>query len=132
VITCTTSAEPVYSADPHSTRLVIAVGTYTPANAEIDAATVRGSALYVDDMTNAREEAGDLIRAQVDWKQVRPIAAAIAAANAHSLDANRPGARATFFKTVGSAAWDLAAARVAVATAAMSNTPIRGGVTNLS
>ena len=131
VITCTTSAEPVYRVDATAARLIIAVGTYSPANAEIGAATVRGSALYVDDMTNAREEAGDLIRAQIEWTQVRSIADAIVGVNANPADAHKR-ARATLFKTVGSAAWDLAAARVAVATAAASSATIRGGVTNLS
>ncbi|MDE2250015.1 MAG: hypothetical protein KGL25_01235, partial [Gammaproteobacteria bacterium] len=74
--------------------------------AEIGASTVRDSALYVDDLSNARSEAGDLLRAGVDWRRVRSIAQAISA-----------GAPAgpVLYKTVGSAAWDLAAARVAVA-----------------
>ena len=130
VITCTTSAEPVYRAGARAGRLVIAVGTYTPVAAEIDAGTVRGSALYVDDMTNARHEAGDLIRAQVDWTQVHSIADAMACAGAGVADTST--ARAMLFKTVGSAAWDLAAVRVAVATAATSIPADRAGVTNLS
>jgi len=120
VITCTTSPEPVYRAAAKAGRLVVAVGAYTPACAEIDAATVRGSALFVDDMTNARHEAGDLIRAQVDWTQVRTIADAIGGAT--------PAGGAVLFKSVGSAAWDLAAARVAVAMA----TAAQRGVTNPS
>lgn len=119
-ITCTTSPEPVYCAGAKAGRLVVAVGAYTPACAEIDAATVRGSALFVDDMTNARHEAGDLIRAQVDWTQVRSIADAIGV--------SKPAGGAVLFKTVGSAAWDLAAARVALAMAAAA----QRGVTNLS
>ncbi|MGH8253427.1 MAG: delta(1)-pyrroline-2-carboxylate reductase family protein [Steroidobacteraceae bacterium] len=120
VITCTTSPEPVYRAGAREGRLVIAVGAYTPLCAEIDTATVGGSVVYVDDPANARHEAGDLIRAQVDWTQVRSIADA--------LGAHKPGADAVLFKTVGSAAWDLAAARVAVSTVAAA----QRGVTNLS
>ena len=118
VLTCTTSPEPVYRAGARAGRLVIAVGAYTPVTAEIDAATVRGSTLYVDDLTNARHEAGDLIRAKVDWAQVRPIADAIGAGDGARAGA---GAGPILFKTVGSAAWDLAAARVAVAAGAVTN-----------
>jgi 1-piperideine-2-carboxylate/1-pyrroline-2-carboxylate reductase [NAD(P)H] len=106
VITCTTSAEPVYTEAATAGRLLVAVGAYTPQAAEVAAETVRGSALYVDDLANARAEAGDLLRAGVDWQQVRSIAQAIGA--------GAPAGPA-FYKTVGSAAWDLAAARVAVA-----------------
>jgi 1-piperideine-2-carboxylate/1-pyrroline-2-carboxylate reductase [NAD(P)H] len=106
VITCTTSPEPIYREYPRAHRLIIAVGAYTPQAAEVAAATVRGSALYVDDLANARAEAGDLLRAGVDWQQVRSIAQAIGAG---------VPAGPVFYKTVGSAAWDLAAARVAVA-----------------
>jgi 1-piperideine-2-carboxylate/1-pyrroline-2-carboxylate reductase [NAD(P)H] len=108
VITCTTSPEPVYREAARQRRLVIAVGVYTPQAAEVAVPTVRGSALYVDDPVNARAEAGDLLCAGVDWREVRSIAEAIGAG---------APARPALYKTVGSAAWDLAAARVAVAMA---------------
>ncbi len=111
VITCTTSAEPVYRGAAHRHGLIVAVGTYTPGAAEIDAATVRGCSLYVDDMANAQHEAGDLIRAEVDWSQVRPIAAALGGPGTFG---SGRALECVLFKTVGSAAWDLAAARVAV------------------
>ena len=114
IITCTTSQEPVYSEAAQSRRLVVAVGAYTPGAAEVAAATVRGSALYVDDLVNARHEAGDLIRAGVDWQQVRPLSLALDALEGRSAPAG-----AVLFKTVGSAAWDLAAARVALRTRAV-------------
>jgi len=107
VVTCTTSPEPVYREGARARRLVIAVGAYTPQAAEVAAATVRDSALYVDDLANARAEAGDLLRAGVDWQRVRAIA--------EGIDAPPPTGPA-LYKTVGSAAWDLAAARVAVAS----------------
>jgi 1-piperideine-2-carboxylate/1-pyrroline-2-carboxylate reductase [NAD(P)H] len=112
VITCTTSAEPVYSEAARPGRLLVAVGAYTPQAAEMAVATVRGSALYVDDLLNARAEAGDLLRAGVDWQQVRSIAQAIGAG---------VPAGPVLYKTVGSAAWDLAAARVAVAARACNS-----------
>jgi 1-piperideine-2-carboxylate/1-pyrroline-2-carboxylate reductase [NAD(P)H] len=105
-IACTTSREPVYREAARADRLLVAVGAYTPEAAEIDAATVRGSRLYVDDPRGAREEAGDLIRAGVDWARVQPLAAALG-------DGRRP-AGPVLFKSVGCAAWDLAAARVAL------------------
>jgi 1-piperideine-2-carboxylate/1-pyrroline-2-carboxylate reductase [NAD(P)H] len=108
VIACTTSSEPVYAEAARSDRMVIAVGAFTPAAAEIGAATVRASRVYVDDVDSARHEAGDLIRAGVDWAEVQPLSHALRGGNAPD--------GAVLFKTVGHAAWDLAAARVAVAT----------------
>jgi 1-piperideine-2-carboxylate/1-pyrroline-2-carboxylate reductase [NAD(P)H] len=105
-IACTTSQEPVYSEPARAERLLIAVGSFSPTAAEIDAATVRGSRLYVDDPVGARHEAGDLIRAGVDWATVVPLA--------QVLVQPRPPPGPTLLKTVGNAAWDLAAARVAV------------------
>lgn len=105
-IACTTSQEPVYREPARADRLVIAVGSFSPAAAEIDAATVRGSHLYVDDLVGARHEAGDLIRAGVDWTTVVPLA--------QVLGQPRPPPGPSLLKTVGNAAWDLAAARVAV------------------
>ena len=107
VIACTTSREPVYEEPARPDRLVVAVGAFTPAAAEIGAATVRASRIYVDDLDSARHEAGDLIRAGVDWAQVRPLAQRLRGGDAPD--------GAVLFKTVGHAAWDLAAARVAVA-----------------
>jgi 1-piperideine-2-carboxylate/1-pyrroline-2-carboxylate reductase [NAD(P)H] len=107
LISCTTSHEPVYDEPARSGRLVIAVGVFTPAAAEIAAATVRASRIYVDDLDSARHEAGDVIRAEVDWAQVRPLS--------QCLRGGEVPEGAVLFKTVGHAAWDLAAARVAVA-----------------
>ena len=105
-IACTTSQRPVYCEPARAGRLVIAVGSFSPAAAEIDAATVRGSRLYVDDPEGARHEAGDLIQAGVDWTQVHPLAQALAGGG--------PRGGPVLLKTVGNAAWDLAAARVAM------------------
>ena len=108
VIACTTSQEPVYTEPARAGRLLIAVGSFTPVAAEIAAETVRASQIYVDDLDSARHEAGDLIRAGVDWATVRPI-------SQRFLDGDMPSG-AVLFKTVGHAAWDLAAGRVAVAS----------------
>lgn len=110
VITCTTSRTPVYALPASRERLLIAVGAYRPDMAEIAPDTVRASRCYVDEPEGARHEAGDLIGAGVDGAQVLPLSAALARRPA-------PGDAPVLLKTVGCAAWDLAAARVALATA---------------
>ena len=73
---------------------------------------MRASRCYVDDCVGAHHEAGDLIGAEIDWGTVTALPDVIAG------EASRPEPReAVLFKTVGCAAWDLAAARVALATA---------------
>ncbi len=109
VITCTTSVEPVYLHAASAGRLLIAVGAFRPSSAEIDAPTVRASRVLVDDLAGASHEAGDLIRAQVDWSQVRSLASALGTAPSADREP-------VLLKTIGCAAWDLAAARVALAS----------------
>lgn len=106
VITLTTAVEPVWDEAPRPGRLVIGVGAFKPGMAEIGARTLAGSAIVADDAAGARHEAGDLIRAGVDWARVVSLG--------HVLRHAPDLAQAQVFKSVGSAAWDLAAARVAV------------------
>ncbi|RKE37467.1 ornithine cyclodeaminase [Paraburkholderia sp. BL23I1N1] len=110
VITLTTSKSPVYSETARPGRLVVGVGAFTPDAAEIAKGTVDGSFVVVDDPVGARHEAGDLIQAQVDWNLVAPLAKALAG----ELSPDGP----ILFKSVGCAAWDLAACRVARAALA--------------
>jgi 1-piperideine-2-carboxylate/1-pyrroline-2-carboxylate reductase [NAD(P)H] len=108
VITLTTSKQAVYDDAPRAGRLIVGVGAFTPAMREIGARTVHGSALFVDDLAGARHEAGDFIHAEVDWATVSGIATV--------LDGSSPlPALSTpvLFKSVGCAAWDLGACRVA-------------------
>ncbi|WP_248322472.1 bifunctional Delta(1)-pyrroline-2-carboxylate/Delta(1)-piperideine-2-carboxylate reductase [Caballeronia sp. Sq4a] len=105
VITTTTSKTPVYTLAASAARLVIGVGAFTADAAEIAASTVQASALFVDDLAGARHEAGDFILAGIDWNVVRPLATALA--SHERLDVP------VVFKSVGCAAWDLAACRVA-------------------
>jgi Predicted ornithine cyclodeaminase, mu-crystallin homolog len=105
VITLTTSKSPVYTQAARPGRLVVGVGAFTPDAAEVSKATVHGSDVVVDDPIGARHEAGDLIQAEVNWNRVSSLAQAI---NREI----RPDAP-VFFKSVGCAAWDLAACRVA-------------------
>ncbi|MGN6806374.1 MAG: bifunctional Delta(1)-pyrroline-2-carboxylate/Delta(1)-piperideine-2-carboxylate reductase [Trinickia sp.] len=110
VVTATTSKTPVYNEPARADRLVVAVGAFTPDAAEIGPDTVRASRVFVDDFAAAREEAGDLLQAGIDWSSVQPIGAAIS----ERAPANIP----MLLKTVGSGAWDLAACRVARAAIA--------------
>jgi len=107
VVTVTTSMQVVYNEVALHDRLVIGVGAFTPEMAELGKTTLAGSDIFVDDPAGARHEAGDLIQAGVDWSQVRSLA-----------DALRRGqideTRSRVFKSVGTGAWDLAAARVAL------------------
>jgi 1-piperideine-2-carboxylate/1-pyrroline-2-carboxylate reductase [NAD(P)H] len=108
VIALTTSRQAVYDEAPRAERLVIGVGAFTPEMLELGAHTVHGSALFVDDLAGARHEAGDFIQAGVDWANVTGIAAVV--------DASTPlpaPSTPVLFKSVGCAAWDLAACRVA-------------------
>ncbi|WP_206994983.1 bifunctional Delta(1)-pyrroline-2-carboxylate/Delta(1)-piperideine-2-carboxylate reductase [Trinickia mobilis] len=107
VVTLTTSKAAVYDEAPRRERLVVGVGAFTPDAVEIGARTVLGSTLLVDDLAGAQHEAGDFIQAGVDWARVATLASVLSDAGA---------ARAlapAVFKSVGCAAWDLAACRVA-------------------
>ncbi|MGH8780427.1 bifunctional Delta(1)-pyrroline-2-carboxylate/Delta(1)-piperideine-2-carboxylate reductase [Paraburkholderia sp.] len=114
VIALTTSRAAVYDEAPRAGRLVIGVGAFTPEMIELGARTVLGSALFVDDLAGARHEAGDFLQAGVDWNTVTGIADALGSGAA----AARPADRPVVFKSVGCAAWDLAACRVAHVTLA--------------
>jgi 1-piperideine-2-carboxylate/1-pyrroline-2-carboxylate reductase [NAD(P)H] len=105
VVTLTTSKSPVYTQPARPGRLVVGVGAFTADAAEIGQETVVGSSLVVDDPIGAKHEAGDLIQAKVDWTSVFSLANALAG----ELKTSAP----IVFKSVGCAAWDLAACRVA-------------------
>lgn len=106
VVTLTTSTEPIYDEAPRAGRVVVGVGAFKPEMAEIGKRTLDGSELYADDPIGARHEAGDLLRAGIDWSRVKSLATLLRAPH----DPSRPAV----FKSVGTAAWDLAAARVAL------------------
>lgn len=111
VITCTSSRVPVYREPASVERLIVAVGSYEPDVAEIGADTVRASRVIADDPSGAVHEAGDLILAGIDPNRVEPLAELLDASS-------RRNDRPLLLKTVGCAAWDLAAARVALMNSA--------------
>ena len=109
VLALTTSRTPVIPAHIAAHTLAIGVGAFKPDMAEFPPALLRSRQIVVDDLGGARHEAGDLLQAGVDWAQVRDLASVVAVPLP-------PSALAPVFKTVGQAAWDLAAARVAIAS----------------
>jgi len=104
IVTATTSPAPVIPAHVRPDAFIAAVGSFSPEQAEIPAELVRRCRLFVDDLDAAQSEAGDLLLAGVDWNQVTPLEIV-------SGRLELPGP--VFYKAVGCAALDLAAARLA-------------------
>jgi 1-piperideine-2-carboxylate/1-pyrroline-2-carboxylate reductase [NAD(P)H] len=108
LIALTTAREPVIPEGVAPTTLAIGVGAFRPDMAEFPAALLHARQIVVDDLAGARHEAGDLLRGKVDWQKVMSISDFLG----HNA---RCAPALPVFKTVGQAAWDLAAARVALA-----------------
>jgi ornithine cyclodeaminase/alanine dehydrogenase-like protein (mu-crystallin family) len=121
IVTATTSREPVLPDVVGPGAVVIAIGAYRPEMCELPASLVSRARLVVDDPAGARHEAGDFIRAGVDWRTVEAIEDLAAPDPASPGIASRPASpaactdRPVVFKTVGQALWDLAACRLALA-----------------
>jgi len=112
IVTATTSREPVFADAVRGDVFVSAVGSFTPEAAETPASLVGRAALFVDDMASALAEAGDFLRAGVDWKRVTALDAV--------LETPPRLSGPVVFKTVGHALFDLAAARQAFAATVAS------------
>jgi alanine dehydrogenase len=109
VSTATPSTKPLFSAQSVRPGTHInAVGAFTPDMCEIPAATVRDAMVIVDDLTAAQEEAGDLL--QADRMPDGTVSDLLAGRHR-----GRSGSReVTFFKSVGIASQDVAAAAMAL------------------
>lgn len=107
VIALTTATAPVVPAQMPPHALAVGVGAFKPEMAELPAALLHGRQIVVDHLAGARHEAGDLLRAPIDWTQVRELSDVLGS----RVDTAAP---TPVLKTVGHAAWDLAAARVAL------------------
>jgi 1-piperideine-2-carboxylate/1-pyrroline-2-carboxylate reductase [NAD(P)H] len=107
VIALTTATAPVVPARLPARTLAIGVGAFKPGMRELPAELLQARPIVVDHLAGARHEAGDLIDANIDWSRVRQLSDLVA----HSREPDEP---MPVLKTVGHAAWDLAAARVAV------------------
>ncbi|RJF95061.1 delta(1)-pyrroline-2-carboxylate reductase family protein [Noviherbaspirillum saxi] len=107
IIALTTSTVPVIPAKIPPSTLAIGVGAFKPNMAEFPPELLHARQIIVDDLDGAKHEAGDLIQANVDWTGVVQLGDLLSGKVPH------PTA-IPVFKTVGQAAWDLAAARVAI------------------
>lgn len=105
IITLTTSKVAFLDVAARKEVLIIGVGAFKPEMAEISARTLRESQVFLDDPVGARHEAGDIIQAQLNWNDTSSLYHAITT----GFDCSKP----VVFKTVGTGAWDLAAARLA-------------------
>ncbi|MET3377751.1 delta(1)-pyrroline-2-carboxylate reductase family protein [Variovorax paradoxus] len=103
IVAATNSQDPVVPSRVRPDATVIAVGAYRADMAEVPPELVRRCAVFVDTLEGARSEAGDLIRAGVDWSAVQAFSSAQPVQQG----------RLVLVKTVGHALWDLAAARLA-------------------
>lgn len=102
IVTLTTSKAPVISPNIPDSTLVIGVGAFKPDMIEIPAELIWRRKVVVDHLESARLEAGDLLSAGLDWSTVEDY---------RTLRDRAPQGPA-ILKTVGHAAWDLAAARM--------------------
>jgi 1-piperideine-2-carboxylate/1-pyrroline-2-carboxylate reductase [NAD(P)H] len=107
VIALTTSKSPVVPAQLKAGTLAVGVGAFKPDMRELPVELLQARPIVVDHVAGAKHEAGDLMQAGIDWDKVRDLSSILA----HGVE--RTGV-APVLKTVGHAAWDLAAARVAV------------------
>lgn len=116
VVAATTSATPVLNQPLDPRMMVCAVGSFTPDKAELGAQVFHGAQVVVDLLEAAHTEAGDVVQAvaagTAQWEQVRPLL--------DCLQAPRPRSGPVIFKSVGHAAFDLAAARLILQQAGMS------------
>ena len=104
-MTLTTATRPVLPEALRDDLLVVGTGAFRPQMAELPAALLRARTVVVDALDGARSEAGDLIQAGLDWSRVVELV--------DLLDRGVAAGPAPVFKTVGQAAFDLAAAHVA-------------------
>ncbi len=119
ICTATTSSSPVFDGNRLEPGVHInGVGSFTRAMQEVDAITVKRSLVFVDSRAAALEEAGDLIvplqNGDIDLQQ---IAAELGEVVAGIHPGRTDAAQITFFKSVGVAVQDAAAASIAISHA---------------
>lgn len=120
VYCATTSATPVFSGgDLAPGAHVIGIGSYTPAMQEVDSLTVQRALVVVDARVSVLAEAGDVV---IPLAQGVISAEHIHAEIGEIIAGLKPGRtrpeQITFFKSVGLAAQDAVAARLALNNAA--------------
>lgn len=111
-VTCTPASQTVLGGLPREDGFVAAVGAFTPAMAELSPRLCRHFAelgTVVIDTADAVHEAGDLLQAGLRVKDFATLADVVSR--------RVPSAKGqVLFKSCGWAGWDLAAARVALAS----------------
>ncbi|TWT13336.1 ornithine cyclodeaminase family protein [Planomicrobium sp. CPCC 101079] len=115
IICCATrSNEPVFDgADLQPGTHINGVGSYLPRMREVDEATVaRADKIVVDDLAGVKGEAGELIHSAKNgtwsFEQVYGTLSELTVANRHARQSDE---EVTFFKSVGTAYFDLAVAK---------------------
>jgi 1-piperideine-2-carboxylate/1-pyrroline-2-carboxylate reductase [NAD(P)H] len=116
LVVSTTSAQQVaLRAMPRADAFVAAVGAFTQHMVEWDAAIVCRLAqegMVVVDTRDADHEAGDLLQAGLDVRELPTLADVVCNTAAWTTARRRPGKSGpVFFKSCGWGGWDLAAAR---------------------
>jgi len=115
VVTCTPASGVVLRALPRGDAFIAAVGAFTPAMVELDAALCRHIARHgtvIVDTPDARHEAGDLLQAGLDVARFADLRSVVqSSVRAEPVESRRGP---VLFKSCGWAGWDLAAARCAV------------------
>ncbi len=120
ICTATTSSTPVFDGrDLRPGVHINAVGAYTPQMQEVDAETIRRATVVIDSRHASLAEAGDLI---IPLQQGLISESHIQAELGEIVLGRKPGrqseAEITYFKSVGVAVQDVAAARLVLAEAA--------------
>lgn len=119
ICTATTSTEPVVSSrDIGVGAHINGIGSFTPTMCEVDDDTIRRARIFVDSREAAATEAGELMRAvsggrtrPEDWTELGEVVAGVRSGR-------RSDDEVSFFKSVGLAAQDIAAAALAFRRAA--------------
>jgi ornithine cyclodeaminase len=112
VVTCTPAGGAVLHARPRADAFIAAVGAFTPKMAELSPELCHHCATtgtVVVDTRDADHEAGDLLQAGLDVARFATLRDIV-----RSAERQRPGT--LLFKSCGWAGWDLAAARLAMAS----------------
>ena len=119
ICTATTSSKPVFdNIDIRPGTHISAIGAYTPEMQEVPIETVARARVVVDSYVTVMEEAGDIIRAiQAGAIQESDIHAEIGEIILGSKTGRESEDDITFFKSVGNAVQDAAAAQLALQNA---------------
>lgn len=108
IVTATYSKDPVIPPNcVGEGTLIVAMGGNMANRSEVPPELVRRSRVVVDDMEQCRIEAGELLRAGIDWDKVETLGSIAAAAQNTTAGEGR---RLTLFKSVGIALEDVAVA----------------------